>query len=150
MIALERSLPLLYALDRICILVHTPNMSWQIEFHPDFDPEYDTYTSPVRDELLAQLRVLEDFGPRLGRPRVDTLKGSRHSSMKELRFQADDGVWRVAFAFDPDRKALVLAAGNKSGVSERRFYRTLIKKADERFDAHLDQRKYGRRSQRKR
>lgn len=123
-------------------------MGWQIEFDPGFDPEYDTCTSSVQDELLAQLRVLEEFGPRLGRPRVDTLKGSRHANMKELRFQADDGVWRVAFAFDPDQMAVVLAAGNKSGVSERRFYRTLIKKADERFDAHLDQRKYGRRSQR--
>lgn len=123
-------------------------MSWKIEFDPGFDQEYDTYASSVQDELLAQLRVLEEFGPRLGRPRVDTLKGSRHANMKELRFQADDGVWRVAFAFDPDQTAVVLAAGNKSGVSERRFYRTLIKKADERFDAHLDQRKYGRRSQR--
>ena len=58
--------------------------------------------------------------------------------MKELRFHADNGVWRVAFAFDPQRKAILLAAGNKSGVSERRFYRQLIDKADERFDTHLD------------
>lgn len=58
--------------------------------------------------------------------------------MKELRFQADNGVWRVAFAFDPQRKAVLLVAGNKSGVSERRFYRQLIQKADERFDTHLD------------
>ena len=120
-------------------------MSWQIKFDAAFDREYDTYALSVQDELLAQLKVLEKFGPRLGRPRVDTLKGSRHANMKELRFQADDGVWRAAFAFDPDQKAVVLAVGNKSGVSERRFYRTLIKKADERFDAHLDQRKYGRR-----
>ncbi|MYA28289.1 MAG: benzoate transporter [Nitrospira sp. SB0672_bin_25] len=60
------------------------------------------------------------------------------SYMKELRFHADNGVWRVAFAFDPQRKAILLAAGNKSGVSERRFYRQLIDKADERFDTHLD------------
>ena len=58
--------------------------------------------------------------------------------MKELRFQADNGVWRVAFAFDPHRKAVLLVAGNKSGFSERRFYRQLIEKADERFDTHLD------------
>ena len=57
--------------------------------------------------------------------------------MKELRFSATDGRWRVAFAFDPKRKAVLLAAGDKSGVSEKRFYRTLIQKADERFDAHL-------------
>ncbi len=75
--------------------------------------------------------------PQLGRPRVDTLNGSSHANMKELRFDAADGVWRVAFAFDPRRQAILLVAGDKSGVSERRFYRELIRKADERFDAHL-------------
>jgi len=73
----------------------------------------------------------------LGRPRVDTLKGSRHANMKELRFDAADGVWRVAFAFDPKRQAILLVAGDKSGGSEKRFYRQLIKKADARFDEHV-------------
>lgn len=57
--------------------------------------------------------------------------------MKELRFEAADGVWRVAFAFDPKRKAIRLVAGDKSGVSERKFYKRLIAKADDRLDAHL-------------
>jgi hypothetical protein len=57
--------------------------------------------------------------------------------MKELRFDASDGVWRVAFAFDPRRRAILLVAGDKSGVSEKRFYKQLIKKADERFEKHL-------------
>ena len=82
-------------------------------------------------------RFLQQFGPQLGRPRVDTLKGSRHANMKELRFSAADGEWRVAFAFDPKRKAILLVGGDKSGVSEKRFYRELIRKADERFEAHL-------------
>ncbi len=47
------------------------------------------------------------------------------------------GVWRTAFAFDPERKAILLVAGDKSGVSEDRFYKKLIKKADDRFDDHL-------------
>ena len=92
----------------------------------------------MQDELLAQAKLLEVFGPELGRPRVDTLKGSRHANMKELRFEAENGVWRVAFAFDPKRRAILLVAGDKSGVGEKRFYRQLIKKADRRFDAHLD------------
>jgi hypothetical protein len=54
-----------------------------------------------------------------------------------LRFNADDGVWRVAFAFDPKRNAIMLVAGDKSGVNEKRFYRQLIATADDRFDAHL-------------
>lgn len=57
--------------------------------------------------------------------------------MKELRFDAADGVWRVAFAFDPRRKALLLMAGDKSGMSEKKFYKSLIRKADERFSRHL-------------
>jgi len=57
--------------------------------------------------------------------------------MKELRFEADGGVWRVAFAFDPKRKAILLVAGDKSGGSEKRLYRKLIAKADARFDDHL-------------
>lgn len=58
--------------------------------------------------------------------------------MKELRFSADDGVWRLAFAFDPTRKAILLIAGDKSGVSEKRFYKQLIGTADARFDTHLE------------
>jgi len=57
--------------------------------------------------------------------------------MKELRFDADGGVWRVAFAFDPKRNAILLVAGDKSGGGEKRFYKTLLRKADERFDEHL-------------
>jgi len=57
--------------------------------------------------------------------------------MKELRFRADGGVWRVAFAFDPERKAIILVAGDKSGVSQGRFYKALIATADKRFDEHL-------------
>ena len=57
--------------------------------------------------------------------------------MKELRFRANNGVWRVAFAFDPERKAVLLVAGDKSGTSQKRFYKGLIKKADARFDSHL-------------
>ncbi len=91
----------------------------------------------VQDETLAMARLLQQFGPNLGRPRVDTLKDSRHANMKELRFDAADGVWRVVFAFDPKRRAILLVAGDKSGGSQKRFYRELIRKADERFDAHL-------------
>ena len=57
--------------------------------------------------------------------------------MKELRFEASDGVWRVAFAFDPKRRAILLVAGDKSGGSGKRFYRRLIRRADERLDQHL-------------
>ncbi len=57
--------------------------------------------------------------------------------MKELRFDAGDGVWRVAFAFDPRRHGVLLVAGDKVGVGQAEFYRHLIERADTRFDEHL-------------
>lgn len=112
-------------------------MNWIISFDDDFEPEFDELNEIVQDECFAHLKFLEKFGPELGRPHVDTLNGSKHSNMKELRFSADNGVWRLAFAFDPKRKAILLVCGDKSGGSEKRFYKSLIKKADTRFDKHL-------------
>ncbi len=112
-------------------------MEWHIEFDETFAKEFSAFPSSVKIELRAQANVLKLHGPSYGRPRVDTLKGSKHANMKELRFDADSGVWRVAFAFDPKRRAIFLVAGDKSGMSEKRFYRKLIDIADARFDAHL-------------
>jgi hypothetical protein len=112
-------------------------VSWTVLFHPAFDSEFRELSETVQDELLAHAKLLEQFGPTLGRPRVDTLNGSKHANMKELRFDADDGVWRVAFAFDPKRRAVLLVAGDKSGGSEDRFYRQLLRTADKRFDRHV-------------
>jgi len=110
---------------------------WTVEIGDEFEPEFNQLHEDVRTEILALSRVLQQFGPQLGRPRVDTLNGSHHTNMKELRFSAADGEWRVAFAFDPTRNAILLVAGDKSGVSEKKFYKRLIAKADKRFDTHL-------------
>lgn len=112
-------------------------MKWSVLLGDEFDAEFFALPPEVQTEILALSRLLQEFGPQLGRPRADTLKGSRHPNMKELRFDAADGVWRVAFAFDSKRAAILLVAGDKSGGSEKRFYRELIRKADLRFDAHL-------------
>ncbi len=114
-------------------------MCWNVEFYPLFAQEFLEYSKAVQDALFAEVVMLEKYGPQLNRPHVDTLNGSKHTNMKELRFKADDGVWRAAFAFDPQRQAILLVAGDKSGMSEKRFYKQLIKKADERFDDHLTQ-----------
>lgn len=82
-------------------------MSWLVELGDEFDPEFAALPEDVQTEILALSRLLQEFGPQLGRPRVDTLKGSRHANMKELRFSAADGEWRVAVAFDTKRKAIL-------------------------------------------
>ena len=70
---------------------------------------------------------------------MDTLKGSKHANMKEMRFSHDKDVWRVAFAFDPLRNAVLLAAGNKVGADQRLFYKRLIDSADLRLTQHLSE-----------
>jgi hypothetical protein len=80
-------------------------MAWTVLFHSEFQAEYQRLPETVQDELLARLATLREFGPDLGRPTVDTLNGSSFANMKELRFQAG-GVWRFAFAFDPQRQAV--------------------------------------------
>jgi hypothetical protein len=113
-------------------------MPWIVRFDDAFEQEFLLLGQEIQDELLASVRLLADYGPGLGRPYADTLNGSRHASMKELRFEASDGAWRVAFAFDPRRQAILLVAGNKSGLSKGRFYKQLIAKADKRYAAHLE------------
>lgn len=82
----------IHALDCIVIVVHTEWVNWGVDLHDDFVPEYRGLHKDVQDELLAQIELLELFGPQLGRPRADTLNDSRHANMKELRFAAADGV----------------------------------------------------------
>jgi len=119
-------------------------MTWEVILYAAFEDELRTFDPSVQDALIVVARLLADFGPQLGRPHVDTLKGSRHANMKELRFEAADGEWRAAFAFDPERQAIVLVAGDKSGGSQKRFYKRLIAKADFRFSDHVESLKSGR------
>src|SRR4051812_14076200 len=109
---------------------------WHASFHPAFDAEFQVLPEVIQDEVVALAGAIAVAGPQLGRPRVDTLKGSKHANMKEGRFKAEGGVWRVAFAFDPERKAVLPVGGDKSGVSQKRFYRA-DRQGHERFDEHL-------------
>ena len=117
-------------------------MEWDVKYDEDFLAELEEFerttgSSAVREEVAALALLLQQFGPQLRRPHCDTLKGSKHANMKELRFTLPDGEWRVAFAFDPRRSAILLVGGSKSGVPEKRFYRELVRVADKRFDDHL-------------
>jgi hypothetical protein len=113
-------------------------MAWTVQFHPAFADELRKLPDDVQDELAALIGLLQQSGPHLKRPHCDTLNGSKHANMKELRFSAADGVWRVAFAFDSARQAVLLVGGDKSGVSSGKFYKALIRRADERFSDWLE------------
>ena len=99
-------------------------MKCDVQYDEDFltkldEVERTTGSSAVREEVAALPLLLQHFGPQLRRPHCDTLKGSKHVNMKELRFTLLDGEWRVAFAFDPRRSAILLVGGRKSGVPEK-------------------------------
>ena len=89
------------------------------------------------DQVVAALLVLRRHGPALGRPLVDSVKGSRHHNMKELRpGSAGNSEIRILFAFNPARQAVLLTAGDKRG-SWRDWYRKHLPLAEQRFDEHL-------------
>jgi len=110
--------------------------AWVVLEHPEFARERERLPDATQDKLAAILSTLAVYGPELGRPYVDTLNASRHSNMKEIRVSAE-GVWRFAFAFDPDRNAVILVCGDKEGDNQAAFYKKLIRRADKRFDYWL-------------
>lgn len=112
-------------------------MSWIVLEHPDFTEERRQLAVPVQDKLAEVILALQVAGPRLGRPLVDTLKGSSYARMKEIRLNVQ-GAWRFAFAFDEERQAILLVGANKEGQSQKLFYRRLIDTADKRFKDWLD------------
>lgn len=111
--------------------------NWRVFLHEEFEKEFGKFKKDLQDELIAQLNLLKKYGPTLGRPTVDTLKGSQFANMKELRFKLQGAQLRFAFAFDPDRAAIILVGGNKRGKNQKKFYNDLIKIADARFQEHL-------------
>ena len=111
-------------------------MTWTVRFDDEFEAEFTALRRPVQDELLAVAKLLADYGPRLGRPYADTLKGSKHANMKELRIQHRGRPYRVLFAFDPRRTAILLIGGNKTGKG--RWYKEFVPIADNLYDEHLE------------
>ena len=110
---------------------------WRVATTDDFDEWFAALGQNAQAEIIAKVEILKLLGPKLGRPHADTLNGSKHANMKELRADTAEEVMRIAFAFDPLRVGILLVAGDKQGVSPKRFYKRLIEKADKLFDSHL-------------
>jgi len=107
---------------------------WEIEHTDEFESWFwDELGSEEQDEVVAAVDVLEERGPGLGRPLVDTISGSRHNNMKELRV----GTIRVLFAFDPRRVGILLLGGDKRDEWAE-WYEDNISIADDLYDEHLE------------
>ena len=111
-------------------------MEWDVQLDEDFAAWLAGLDTEVRNEIIAHSNLLREHGPRLGRPYVDALKGSAFTNMKELRVQFRGDPWRILFAFDPNRAAILLVGGNKRG--DKRWYQKHLPIADERFRRHLE------------
>ena len=108
---------------------------WEVEYTDQFEEWWHSLQDVQQDAVAAAVEILEDSGPSLGRPLVDTIKGSRHSNMKELR-PGTTGILRVLFAFDPRRHAILLIGGDKTGRWHE-WYDEILPVADDLYDAHL-------------
>jgi len=112
---------------------------WEVIQTPEFGIWFSKskeLDESAREDIYAVLRVLNQLGPKLGRPYVDTVQGSRHSNVKELRIQSKGRPFRVFFAFDKKRRAVLLAGGNKAG--NKRFYDQMVPLADQIFNDFLN------------
>jgi hypothetical protein len=112
-------------------------MEWEVEYTDEFEQWWDTLTSAEQDSVAASVGLLRIAGPSLPRPHSDTLKGAKHSNMKELRTQHRGRPLRTLYAFDPRRHAILLIGGDKTG--DARFYVRMIPMADKLYDEHLKQ-----------
>ncbi|ERK16375.1 hypothetical protein L579_4284 [Pantoea sp. AS-PWVM4] len=112
-------------------------LAWEIITRTLFDNWFEAQADDVQEEILAHFGILEEDGPNLGRPQVDQLNGSNYTNMKELRVQVGGHPFRLFFAFDPTRKAIILCAGDKKGQVEKLFYKRMIKIADAEYASHL-------------
>jgi hypothetical protein len=111
-------------------------VTWEIEYTDEFGAWWEVLSEGEQESVRAGVLRLEEKGPGLGRPLADTVSGSRHPNMKELR--PPGGNLRVLFAFDPRRMAILLVGGDKTG-RWREFYEEKVPQADRLYDEHLQE-----------
>ncbi len=110
---------------------------WDVEFTDEFERWWNVLDADEQESVATSVELLRRLGPQLSRPHADTVKGSKHSNMKELRTQHCGRALRTLFAFDPRRSAILLIAGDKTG--DDRFYDRMLPIADRLYDEHLEQ-----------
>lgn len=110
---------------------------WEVEFTDEFEQWWGDLDEGEQDAIDRVVLMLMKAGPALGRPYVDTIEASRHPHMKELRSQHGGQPYRVLFAFDPRRAAILLIGGNKTG--DKRWYDRMIPIADRLYQEHLEE-----------
>jgi hypothetical protein len=119
-------------------------MAWEVEYTDEFEQTWNGLDDEEQTAIDQRVRLLAEYGPNLGRPYVDVIKMSRHSNMKELIVPEGSAEFRVLFAFDPARRALLLILGDKSpndpdSPNWNAWYQKMVPIADDLFTAHLNE-----------
>lgn len=109
--------------------------SWEVEYTDEFEEWWDEQTGEAQLDIGSVIGLLEKFGPHLGFPYSSGVNGSKHSQMRELRIQHKGSPYRILYAFDPRRVALLLLGGCKEGKD--RWYEVSVPMADKIYDVHL-------------
>ena len=112
-------------------------MEWDVEYTDEFGEWFSALSLQEEQKVAASVNLLVMHGPRLGFPYTSNVKGSRHEHMRELRVQVRGRPFRILFAFDPRRCAILLLGGDKGG--DDRWYEVNVPKADKLYDEHLDE-----------
>ena len=112
-------------------------MEWKILISEEYEEWFNELPQKHKVAIATDLSVLRNIGPTLGRPYVDQIKGSKISNLKELRTKVSGHVYRSLFAFDPERRAIILSGGNKKGKDQEKFYKLLISQAEAVFEKHI-------------
>ncbi|MEA3286148.1 MAG: type II toxin-antitoxin system RelE/ParE family toxin [Candidatus Marinimicrobia bacterium] len=110
-------------------------MTWIVEYTDQFDEWWESLSEDEQDSVAATVGVLEERGTTLRHPISSGIGSSRHSHMRELRIQHQGDPYRVLYAFDPLRAAILLIGGNKTGND--RWYEEYVPQADDLYDEHL-------------
>ncbi|MDX2042130.1 MAG: type II toxin-antitoxin system RelE/ParE family toxin [Acidobacteriota bacterium] len=111
-------------------------MAWEVEFTDEFEEWWDSLTGDEQDSVDISVGMLEEFGPNLEFPRSSGINGSKHGQMRELRIQHKGDPYRILYAFDPRRAAILLIGGNKAG--DNNWYERFVPIADKLYDKHLE------------
>ena len=110
-------------------------MIWEVEYTDELGAWWEALSEAEQESVDASVRLLEMRGPHLGFPHTSGIRGSRYSEMRELRLQHQGRPYRILYAFDPRRHAILLIGGDKTGKD--RWYDVFIPLADNLYDVHL-------------
>jgi hypothetical protein len=116
---------------------YIPSVTWEVEFTDEFEQWWESLDEGEQESVAAVVGLLEAKGPALPFPYSSGITSSRYDHMRELRIQHQGEPYRVLYAFDPRRAAILLLGGNK--VGDDRWYEIYVPRADDIYDAHIKQ-----------